>query len=808
MMLGFILLYTSLTVALPEKASALGETLFSDDFSTNLNQWSNTSGAYLQNANLVSSNNESLETSSGGTAWTDYRLEADINAYDVAVGVVFRKQNDDNLYMWQFNAASNKFRPHKKVNGSWTVLKEVPLASNQNVYRTWQHIKIEVTGNTIQTWIGDTLIDTTTDSTFTNGKIGFRQAYGETAVIDNVTVVNLASGGTVQAGQFYVDPVNGDDNNNGAIGSPFRSIAKARDAVRSIKTSVNGDVVVYLRGGTHRLTSAVTFTSLDSGVNGHNIVYKAYPGETPVLSGGELVTGWTNIGANWYTAHVDPSKKFRQLYVNGSHATLARFPNEGSYKRMADWDNGSSTSLLRLKISDTELPAFNSSTNTYWTNDPGNPVNINALLIWTNWKARLDYAVQRTGGFTYFTPLDPERTMMANKSDPPKRANQSFFLENAYEFLDAPGEWYMKYATGDLFYLAKPGENMATAQVVVPRTDTLIKVTGASNIRFEGITFQDTTWTGPMQYGFIDHQAGQWSSSWTSYNSYVAPRTPAAVTLETASNVQIVGSKFHNIGSVAIDIYKGSQSNIVEGNQISDIAGNGIQEGYFPTSNVDPYYNPSVSQQDRNNRIVNNYITRVGRDYAGSVGIVSGYTKGVVIEHNEINDVPYSGISVGWGWSFTNSMLGNNSIRYNHISNFLKSVTDGGGVYVLSRQPGTVIDSNWIHGANKNSFAEESNLVAIYLDAGSSNITVSNTVWSDTDWGLINCTPDKDNSIDEFEGTQIENGQSIQRDNIFNNNGSKEDVQRGVAPSIGYTNNASSIMSSAGLESAWTYIRP
>jgi alpha-L-rhamnosidase len=164
--------------------------LFSDDFSGDLSKWANTANCSISGGQLNVANNETM-CSVSGSGWTNYSLEADVKITNVAAGLVFRSGDSNNCYMWQLSALNGgKLRPHKKVGGTWSIIKEVNTGT---VVNTTYHIKIEANGSTIKTYLGGSLVDTTTDTTFGSGKIGFRQsgADSETAVIDNVMVKGL-----------------------------------------------------------------------------------------------------------------------------------------------------------------------------------------------------------------------------------------------------------------------------------------------------------------------------------------------------------------------------------------------------------------------------------------------------------------------------------------------------------------------------------------------------------------------------------------------------------------------------------------
>ena len=122
---------------------------------------------------------------------------------------------------------------------------------------------------------------------------------------------------------FYVSP-NGSDENPGTVELPFRTIERARDAVREINDDMHGDIVVYLRDGVYEIERTIEFNEQDSGTNGYRVIYQAYPGENPIISGGTRVTGWEHHEGNIYKAQLDRDTKLRALYVDGQRAVMAR----------------------------------------------------------------------------------------------------------------------------------------------------------------------------------------------------------------------------------------------------------------------------------------------------------------------------------------------------------------------------------------------------------------------------------------------------------------------------------------------------
>ena len=215
-----------------------------------------------------------------------------------------------------------------------------------------------------------------TDTISVTAESGAVQTYTISLLPDNIVV------------KYYVNPVGGSDANNGAIGTPFQTIDKARITVNGVKGSTNGDIAIYLRGGTYTLTTPLTFSS-DSGVNGHSIIYKAYGGESVSLSGGEAITGWTvdkTVGSyTVYKANAH-SLNFAQLYVNDKPATRSRFPNAGTYNLVKDWDLANGT----IKVNSSEVPTF--------VNNASNPVVVRAQARWIDIFAPIRHRCQRALG--------------------------------------------------------------------------------------------------------------------------------------------------------------------------------------------------------------------------------------------------------------------------------------------------------------------------------------------------------------------------------------------------------------------------
>ncbi len=495
---------------------------------------------------------------------------------------------------------------------------------------------------------------------------------------------------------FYVSPTSGSDTNPGTETLPFYTLQKARDAVHAICGNMTGDIVVYLRGGTHTLADTLTFGQSDSGTNGYKVIYQNYPGETPVISGGQRVTGWTPQAGNIYKAHVGTSLNTRQLYVNGIRAIRARSVNGSGWEKsgagfkcpaaVASWGN----------ITDVEVVGRN---------------------MWKEFRG----GIQSASG-TFATMKQPFWTNANSHTDWPFPI-QPDWIENAYELLDSEGEWYLNRTTGDLYYKPRAGEDMNTAEVIAPKLERLISGTSVKNVVFKGITFSYATWLRPNNAeGLADHQGvqttiGQYTNFDDSREHWV--QCDGNLEFTYSENLRFEGNTFKHLGGAGLSLNMGCKNNVVFNNIFEDISAHGIIIGY-----MHGYYADSANLV-KNNLIDNNLISKTGQEYHAGMGIITYYTEHTVITHNELHDLPYTGISCGWGWGGHDpSVAKNNLIQNNLIYDIMKVLEDGGGIYTLSAQPGTAITGNVIHD-------DRNNFGAIYLDDLSRYITVQdNAVYS------------------------------------------------------------------------------
>lgn len=522
--------------------------------------------------------------------------------------------------------------------------------------------------------------------------------------------VPLASAAPTSATQFYVSP-SGDDARAGTKQEPFATVQRAQEEVRRLKYTDQypaDGVTVYLRGGRYALDEPIRFAAIDSGKPDAPVVYAAVAGEVPHLSGGTIITGWQEHEPGLWKA---PTRGvFRQLYVNGSRAVRARSPNDrGQFFRVSKWQKESQT----VEVPVESAQAIQKATG----------VEMFVQNEWCRSILRIS-EIEVLEGRAVITLRNPERTHFFARPYPKFLDGNPFHFENSFTLLDAPGEWYLDQDERVVYYRPKEGEDIAKVVVTVPRIETLIRLEGTVNrpvehLVFRGLTFEESNWHRPSRVGLIEGQAGFFNHFVSSDNLQLFGRPPAAVEVIGGKNIRFERNAFRNLGATGLDLRFATHSCEVEGNVFKDIAGTAIRHGTFSPPDRDHHFvfNPKDEREIcTDDTITNNYITRVAADYAGNVGIACGYVRGVRIEHNDIAELPYTGISLGWGWEAEPNAMKNNLIRYNRIAKVMQLLHDGSAIYTLAPQPGTEIAYNYCSDIQPSPWAKGDTACGIFLD--------------------------------------------------------------------------------------------
>jgi len=502
--------------------------------------------------------------------------------------------------------------------------------------------------------------------------------------------------------EFHVSPA-GDNADPGTRAKPFASIPRAQHAVRSVKKKglPEEGVKIWLRGGTHFLTQPLVFTPADSGAPDCPITYSAVTGETPIISGGRRISGWKKGAQGAWTARIPDVKAgkwyFEEMFVNGERATLAREPDRGFYRVVRAGPDNHRT----FYFGEGHIRKYGKYTQ----------AAVVLLSEWNTSRIRIaDIDLQRKlVSFAYRRGKHPRDKYRVTGFEP----HPPYFVENAIELLDTPGEWHLDRDTGELTYMPLQDEDMSRAEVIAPVVDPLLRFEGdgpgsdfVSDLVFEGITFAHCA-------SLVD--LPRYAASQAGHHLRVNDergRLDAAVRLKAAHRCRFRRCRFEHLGGTAIHIESWCVTNTVEACEIRDCGGSGIMIGWS---------GHQAEPVARGNRVTDCLIHDCGRRFFGAIGVWAGITDGTVIAHNEIFNLPYTGVSVGWRWNPQPTPCANNRVEFNHIHHVMQMLSDGGGIYTLGRQPGTVLRGNYIHDV----VSHHSRKLAhgLYNDMGSSCIT-------------------------------------------------------------------------------------
>lgn len=601
---------------------------------------------------------------------------------------------------------------------------------------------------------------------------------------------------------IYVSADNGDDANDGSFNSPFHTVAKAKEYIRTLNDDMSSDIIVYLREGCYSFDETLSFTAEDSGNNGFNIIYTNYENERVEFSGGMQVDGWEMYDAqkNIYRAQIGTEISTRQFYVNGDFKQRARSKGTLANSKFA-YPDGTAEADMTVKNS-----IGYTTTDTFladWKNQSYIEFVYNIRYITSRC---LVESINNQDGETALITMAtmPGGTGYGGWSEGSDRGEKfswtkaPSYYENAYELLDDEGEWYHNRTDGYIYYKPCLDEKMSDIDARVPVLEELVTIDGdgdtstvnfeefVRNIKFENIIFTDTTWRFPTEKkAFFSRQ----NNLICPYNtrklgtSFYDELPTAGVSVECASDIDFSGCTFKNFGGGGLKLTIGVQNCDISDCEFYNIAGSGINIGessLTSTVNTEAYkydaednYNPDDARKlVRNINVYNNKIHDIGKDYYNATGISGGYPVDTSIMHNELYDLPYSGIHFGYGWTKFGTAETNYveypvsrgiKIQYNKLSNCMTELMDGGSIYLLGAAAGdadckNTVSDNYIQG-QKNSFG------FIYPDNGASNYNIYNNVIDADDCGTW-----ETNEGGELEGAPFWLIASTGRDiNVYDN---------------------------------------
>lgn len=512
--------------------------------------------------------------------------------------------------------------------------------------------------------------------------------------------------------------------------------------------------LLELQSGIYRLSQPVILRPED---NGTRIVGK---GEV-IISGGVKIEGWRREGNLW-VADVPlwngRPLEFRQLWVNGRKAVRARDVKDFEQMwRIRSVDKAKETIYVPAKavsaINHSQLSALEMVLHEMWCI---------ANLRVKNIEIQGDSAA-----ITFHHPeshihfMHPWPSPMVTADG---KHNSAFYLTGDKRLLDEPGEWYLDQRGQKLYYMPREDEDMLTADVEAPALETLMRVEGTPDepvcgVSIEGVSFQYATWLRPSLMGHAPLQAGMYMIEAFKIRPQIrrpngdhgldnqgwVGRPAAAVELNCANDIVFDNCSFEHCASTGLDYHQFISGGKVSGCIFRDLGGTGILAGSFGPEGHEAHlpYHPSDEREIcRNLTIEKNVITDVTNEDWGCVGIGAGFVRDIKILSNEISEVSYTGISLGWGWNRQPCAMANNLVKGNLIHHYAKHMFDTAGIYTLGAQPGTVIEENVVRDIYHPGYVHDpEHWFYLYTDEGSSGITLRNN-WTPEEKYLQNsCGP-------------------------------------------------------------------
>lgn len=519
------------------------------------------------------------------------------------------------------------------------------------------------------------------------------------------------------AKEIYVSPA-GNDQNKGTKKSPVQSIQVAKKmAIEMLNSGKDSEVTVWMADGIYPVTEPLDFEPEKSIDTKAKLVFKAEKSAKPVISGGVQITGWSkNKDGLWETRLPENLKEIsdcRELFIDGKRATRARFPNNGYLKvKKAGADRRTN---FFFEKGDFPIPANVKNTELILLHDWSvSRIALKEIKADENQLFAVDSIGAKEPAFFNIDNWEP---------------NPRYFLENAPEFLDADYEWVLLPDENKFLLKLPENTNPANLKIIIPVSNGLISMVGKENqpmknIHFEGINFQYSKWEIP-EMGYCGVQACQFDPRPKTIGWSVVP---AAVYAVWGENISFSNCEFKNLGGSGVWFGTGSKNCRVVNSEFVDISGNGIMigEGQDREVNSEKWWKAAPEQVAMSNTIENCKVTECGAQFYGAVGVWCGLTAETMIKNNEIFNLPYSGVSVGWMWSPEPTPCRKNTIEGNHIHHIMNILSDGGGIYMLGLQPGSIIRNNHIHDVEINAGRAESN--GMFLDEGITDVIVDNNL--------------------------------------------------------------------------------